>query len=112
MEPRLTPTPTSFVVNAAALSRADISFISTAESQARKEIAVSRAVMDQLSNPQLKSFAQQVIAEHTLVEADLGALAQLKGVEIASKDESAFPSDWSKRRGDVDHNYVREMVSD
>ena len=112
VEPRLTPTPTSFVVNASTLSRTEISFIATAGSVARKEISISRAVMDQLSNPQLKSFAQQVIAEHTLVEADLMALAQLKGVDVLSKDESAFSSDWSKRTGDVDRKYVREMVSD
>src|SRR5579863_6009578 len=65
LAPRLTPTPTAFEARASMISRDDRSFLSKAAMDARRQIANSQAVMDQLSNPQIKSFAQQVIAEAT-----------------------------------------------
>jgi putative membrane protein len=110
--PRLTPTPTSFETTSTEVSRDDRSFLTRSAALTRKKIVVSQAVMDQLSNPQLKSFAQQVIAEATLSGSDLMALAEQKGVEIAIKDETPLSEDWSRRTADPDHQYVAEMVSE
>jgi putative membrane protein len=109
--PRLTPTPASIVANAGALSSADMSFMAKAATAATRQITVSQAVMDQLSNPQIKSFAQQVIAVATLASSDLTALAEQKGIEAHSMRGTPLPDDRSWKVANVDRQYVREMVS-
>jgi putative membrane protein len=110
--PRLTPTPTSFESNAGMLCQADKSFLGKASSASRRAITVSQAVLDQLSSPQIKSFAQQVIADGALSTSDLMALAEQKGIELPARDESPLSDDWSRKTVDVDRQYAREMVSD
>jgi putative membrane protein len=111
VEPRLTPTPAGFDANAVVLTHADISFIRQAGAEAREEISASRSVMDRLSNPQLKSFAQQLIADHTVSDSDLMTLARLKGVEVPVKEEPTLRNAGLKRSTDVDRAYLREMIS-
>jgi putative membrane protein len=110
--PQLTPTPTFFDTSSNSPSRADRSFMRKAAIAIGRQITVSQVVMDQLSSPQLKSFAQQVISDDTLAASDLAALAKQKGVEIPMRDESPLSDDWSKRTGDVDRQYVKEMATD
>lgn len=107
--PTPTPTPTS---SEGTVAHSDRAFMKKAAKAGMKEITVSQAVMDHLSNPQLKSFAQQMVTDHTAANSDLMALAQQKGVELPAKDESSLSDDWSKKTGDLDRKYVKEMVSD
>jgi putative membrane protein len=53
-----------------------------------------------------------MVTDHTAANSDLMALAQQKGVELPAKDESSLSDDWSKKTGDLDRKYVKEMVSD
>jgi putative membrane protein len=94
-----------------ALKHHDRSFMMKAAKAGNKEIAVSQAVMDKLSNPQLKTFAQSMITDHTAAGADLSALAASKNVTLPQPDPS-IAEDWSKKTGDIDSKYVKEMVSD
>jgi putative membrane protein len=110
--PTPTPTPTSATAPESTLSHGDKAFIKKAAKAGMKEITVSQAVMDNLSNPQLKAFAQQMVTDHMAANTELMALAQQKGVEVPAKDESALSTDWSKKTGDIDRKYVKEMVSD
>lgn len=107
-----TPTPTAAAAAESGLSHSDRSFIKKAAKAGMKEITVSQAVVDHLSNAQAKAFAQQMVTDHTAANNALMALAQQKGVEIPAKDESSLTEDWSKKTGDVDRAYVKEMVSD
>ena len=76
-----------------------------------KEVAVSQAVMDHLANPQVKSLAEKMIADHSAANTELAALAGSKGVELPAQDPDVYTS-WSKKTDDVDKKYVKEMVSD
>ena len=69
-----TPTPTSSVAHS------DKSFMRKASKAGQKEIAISQAVMDRLSNANLRSFAQQMITDHTAANGTLMPIAQ--GQEI------------------------------
>jgi putative membrane protein len=94
-----------------ALKHHDRAFMMKAAKAGDKEIAVSQAVMDKLSNPQLKTFAQTMITDHTAASADLAALAASKNVSLPQPDTS-IAEDWSKKAGDIDSKYMKEMVSD
>jgi putative membrane protein len=93
------------------LAHHDHAFIMKAAKAGNKEIAVSQAVMDKLTNPQVKTFAQTMVSDHTAVAAELSTIAAGKNVQLPPADAS-IGDDWSKKTGDVDKKYVKEMVSD
>jgi putative membrane protein len=95
-----------------ALTQFDYSFMRKAAMTGTKEIALSEAVLGQLSNSQLRAFARQLIDDHTASNAELLALARQKGVGFATKVEASFSSDWSTKTEDIDLMYVRQIVSD
>jgi putative membrane protein len=97
--------------NAGGLSHRDRSFMTKAAKAGNKEIAVSQAVMDKLTNPQVKTFAQTMITDHTAAGAELSALAASKNFQLPQPDASVG-DEWSKKAGDIDAKYVKEMVSD
>jgi putative membrane protein len=109
--PTLTPDQPPANEADGALKHHDRAFMMKAAKAGNKEIAVSQAVMDKLSNPQLKNFAQTMITDHTAAGAELATLAASKNVQLPPADPS-IADDWSKKTGDIDSKYVKEMVSD
>jgi putative membrane protein len=93
------------------ISHRDHGFLMKAAKAGNKEIAVSEAVMDRLSSAPLKVFAQTMVTDHTAAGADLAALAASKNVQLPPPD-STIGDDWSKKTGDIDSAYIKEMVSD
>jgi putative membrane protein len=111
MDPTPTPTQTPPDASKNTLSHRDRGFLKKAATAGMKEIAVSQAVMDHLSNPQLKQFAQTMITDHTAANTALTNLAASKNFDLPPLDPS-IADDWSKKTGNVDSDYVKEMVSD
>jgi putative membrane protein len=109
--PTLTPDQPPADNASGGLSRRDHAFFMKAAKAGNKEIVVSQAVMDNLSSAQLKSFAQTMITDHTAAGAELATLAANKGVTLPPQDMT-IADDWSKKTGDIDSKYVKEMVSD
>ncbi len=98
---------------AANLSRGDRNFFEKAAKSGMKEVAVSRATLDRLTNPQVKQFAQMMVSDHSNANTELMALAQKKGVVLPPKDDQVKLTDkWSKKTDDVDEDYIEEMVDD
>lgn len=93
------------------LKHHDRAFMMKAAKAGNKEIAVSQAVLDKVSNPQVKAFAQTMITDHTAVAGELSTLAASKNVQLPPPDTSVG-DDWAKKTGDIDKKYVKEMVSD
>jgi putative membrane protein len=115
---QVTPTPTmtpdqpmSDSVKEGSITHHDHAFLKKAAKAGMKEVAVSQAVMDHLTNPQVRAFARQMVGDHTANNSELMTLASSKGVQIAAEDPS-IGDDWAKKTGDVDKMYVDEMVSD
>jgi putative membrane protein len=108
--PTLTPEQPP-AVSPSGLSHHDRAFLKKAAGGGEKEIAISRAVMDNLVNAQVKDLAQMMITDHTAANAELVTLAGNKGVDIPP-ETTAIADEWAKKTGDVDGAYVKEMVSD
>jgi putative membrane protein len=113
---QVTPTPTMTPDQPTAdegggnLDHHDRWFVRKAAEGGMEEVAISQAVMDKLTNAQLKEFAQTMITDHTAANNELATLAGNKGVKLpAAKD---WAEDWSKKSGDVDKKYIKKMVSD
>lgn len=104
--PTPTPAPTG------SLDHSDKAFIKKAAKAGMKEVTISQAVEDRLTNPQLKEFARQMVTDHTNVNNQLMALAQQKGVELPQKDETSLTEKWTEKGGDLDKKYIKTMVED
>ena len=102
-----TPTPSAD----AKVSHSEKSFFEKAAKGGTKEVEISQAVVDRLTNPQVREFAQTMITDHTAVNAELTTLAVSKGITLPA--ESTKLSDkWSKKGGDLDEDYIEEMKDD
>ncbi len=102
---------TSAAPNAANLTHGDRTFFRKAAEGGMKEVTVSQAVMGQLTNPQVKDFAQTMVRDHTEANTELAGLAANKGVTLPAPDND-LAGKWSKKDSDTDKDYVEEMVSD
>jgi len=110
--PTLTPDqPPPDNAGGGGVSHRDHAFFMKAAKAGNKEVAVSEAVMDRLSTPQLKNFAQTMVTDHTAAGSELATLASGKNVQLPPPDPS-IADDWSKKTGDIDNAYIKEMVSD
>lgn len=78
-----TSRPTPATAGAAAkLDRKDESFLKRAAESGHTEIEGSKLAEKRASSAEVKTFAQQMIADHTKASEELKALAASKGVEL------------------------------
>lgn len=75
-------TATTAPAAAAKLSRSDANFIKDAAKAGMAEIEGSKLAAQKATDPKLKSYAQQLVDDHTKAAEELKTLAQAKGVEL------------------------------
>jgi putative membrane protein len=93
------------------LDRSDRNFIEEAAKVGMKEVEVSNAVKSRLANPQVRAFAETMVADHSAANTELQALAASKGVQLPA-DKKDYTEKWSKKDGDIDEDYVETMEED
>lgn len=77
------------------------------------EVSLAKLAAEKASNPEVKSFAQKLVDDHTKVNDELKSLASQKNVEL---DEEDLGSDrahkrLSKKSGtDFDQEFIEQMV--
>jgi putative membrane protein len=64
------------------LSHSDSSFLKSAAEGGMYEVQAGRIALDKATNPQVKSFAQKMIDDHTKANEELSQLAASKGVKL------------------------------
>lgn len=93
------------------LSRADRNFFEEAAKSGMKEVEVSNAVRARLASPQVRAFAEMMVADHTAANIELKALASRKGVALPAEKKN-HAEKWGDKSGNVDKDYVDEMEDD
>jgi putative membrane protein len=94
----------------AVIKRGDRSFIEKAARAGLEEVEVSRIAAERTSNPEVRRFAQMIIADHQDAHDELGQLATMKGVNLPAKE---IADRWAKRNAkNFDRDYIDKMVSD
>jgi|CZKI01.1.fsa_nt_gi putative membrane protein len=98
-----------------ALSHGDKKFIKKVARASTNEVALSQLAASRALSPDVKSFAQMMITDHTQANSDLGALATSKGIDISKPVAEGKVDDISslssKSGGDFDKAYAKLMVS-
>src|SRR4051812_4180370 len=109
----LAQTPTRADTNTSmTLKHADRSFIEKAAKDGSDEVEISRIAVERSSNPQVREFAQMMVADHSGANESLISLASTKGLTLPAK-ESKEAAKWSKKDAkDFDKDYMSKMVSD
>jgi putative membrane protein len=80
-----------------------------------QEIAIGRLAAVQASSPEVKAFANKMIADHTKAEAQLMQLVQTRGFQIPREATDPPVEDMMLRKEtgkDFDRVYVHMMVPD
>jgi predicted outer membrane protein len=81
-------------------------FLRKAAKGSEKEVALAQLAQQRSSNPQVKQYAQMLVADHEKMNQQLEQLAQKKGVEISSlndEDMGATGSSETTTRGTANY---------
>ena len=97
-------------------SRTQRTFVEKAAIGGMTEVQASTAAKEKATNPAVKDFATQMIADHTKANTELTSAATAKGVTPPGKIDKAHQKDLDKMAklsgGDFDKAYIKQMVSD
>jgi putative membrane protein len=93
------------------LSHSDHSFIEKAAKAGMKEVEISQVVEGRVMDPQVKNFAQMMVADHMAANTELASLAAQKGVTLP-KESTKASEKWAKKDKDLDKDYVKQMKED
>jgi len=112
-----TPNASSNNMNASKLDWGDKRFLTKAEKAGMEEVAISRVAAERATNPEVKAFAQKIVADHESLNKDLTSLANTEGVTLSSsmeKHDDKLTSKWEKKEAgaDFDKAYLKQMASD
>jgi putative membrane protein len=93
------------------IKNADKNFAEKIAKASMAEVEISRVAVSRSSNPQVREFAEQMIADHSRMSDELSSLAAHKGIALPAKDNVA--EKWTKQNAkDFDKDYLKKMVSD
>jgi len=95
------------------LARADRRFVTKAAELNTEEVRLSELAAQQATNPEVRSFAQQLVNEHTSASTELSGIASRKGLEAMGRedyDQRAATKLGKKTGADFDKAYVEKMV--
>jgi putative membrane protein len=100
----------------AAASEDDKQFLAMAAQSDVNEIKLSKLAEQKASNPQVKAFAQKMVADHTKLEAEMKPFATAWGLNPPAGLDSDHQAIYDKLNGlsgaDFDKAYMEAMVAD
>jgi putative membrane protein len=92
----------------------DKGFVLAVAEGSNQEVALSQLAVTNAGSQQVKDFAQMMIRDHGLLNAQLGDLASSKGIDITdavAKGQKKGVASLEKKQGaDFDKAYLKEMV--
>ncbi|RZK32641.1 MAG: DUF4142 domain-containing protein [Hymenobacter sp.] len=94
----------------------DSNFLTKAASGGMLEVQLGQQVAQKATTPEAKSFAQQMVTDHTKANEELKALAAKKNITLPTtlgKDQQEVYDKVLAEKGvDLDKKYVSEMLDD
>jgi putative membrane protein len=101
---------------AAALSSGDRSFVQAASSAGLAEIATAQLAQQRSASPQVRKFAERMIADHTQANSDLQQIVEQEDITLPTQPVGKDASAGARLRGlngaAFDQAYLQAVVSD
>ena len=98
------------------LSRQDRKFIDNAMRSNHAELAIAQIAQDKASNPEVKRYAERLIADHGKAGSELEGIVSKLGYQPSKKAQEGHKGDakkFAKMGGDkFDREFARQMVKD
>lgn len=92
------------------------SFMREAAQSGMAEVMLGNLALQKSENEQIKTFAQQMVADHTAANGELATLAQSKSVTLPTETDAKHKSAMDKLGGmsgmDFDKAFMKQMVKD
>ena len=92
------------------------SFLREAAQSGMAEVMLGNLALQKSQNEQIKSFAQQMVADHTTANGELATIAQSKSValptEVSAKQKSAVNKLNGMSGMEFDKAFMKQMVKD
>ena len=93
------------------LKRGDQRFFEKVARLNEREVALSRQASQRATTPQVRSFAEEMVREHTSAGKELGSLATRKGARLEPLTARDLEKDWSDKTGrDYDKAYLGAII--
>jgi len=93
------------------LKHRDHEFVEDAAKSGMAEVDISKVAVDRATNPDVKSFAEMMVSDHTGANTELTSLASTKNVALPADKTNV--EKWSERSTkDFDQEYVDKMIHD
>jgi putative membrane protein len=94
------------------LSWSDRRFVSKAADDGKAEVQIAELAAQRATNPEVKSFAQKMVDDHTKVNSELMSLAGQKNLKIDSDDDQdrAYKRLNRKSGSEFDQEFVEHMI--
>jgi len=96
-----------------ALSAADKNFLLKAAEGGQAEVETSKLAASKASSTEVKTFAAQMVTDHTKANDELKALASSKGVTLPAEPSAKLKTELKKLEAatgaDFDHKYASSM---
>jgi putative membrane protein len=102
---------TTAVTALAEPSSYDKEFLAHAADAGSTEIAASKLAATHASDPAIKSFAKEMVSDHTKVAAELKKLAKSKGVKLSDKPGKDNAEEVAKLRGLKGEEFDKEYAN-
>ena len=103
-------------VNAKSQTDDDKKFLAMAAQGDQNEIALSKLAMEKAMNPDVKAFADKMVAEHQQLTESMKPFAEKWGLIAPSGPDASHKKEWDKLNGmsgkDFDKEYMSVMMTD
>ena len=109
------PAPAAAAQAPTSVTAPDLAFILRAAVGGAEEVALGNLAADKADNAKVKSFARQMVEDHTKANRDLAALARNRSVEVSDTPDQAgqtVRAALAARSGpEFDREYVAQQVA-
>lgn len=98
--------------NSGKLGFMDKRFVTKAADDGLAEVQIAQLAADRATNPEVKSYAQKLVTDHTAVNQELMGIASSKGVSLDKDDgqDRAYRALAKKSGADFDREFVEHMI--
>lgn len=98
------------------LDAADVKFVKTEAAAGKSELKLAELGVQKAERPDIKSFAEMLVTDHTQAHKELNALAVEKGVDVSAVIDPKHAEEFQKlekaSKADFDKEFLADMISD
>jgi putative membrane protein len=92
-------------------------FVKKAAADGLAEVEAGKLGAEKATNPQVKAYAQRIVADHTKANKELMAAAKAKGLEVPTEPglmQKGMKEKFEHQKADADfdHDFMEHMVTD